>query len=395
MNYGQRIASSSENYLLFGAIDEESSDVVLAFVKKLNEDFQYLENNVFEIDSRKVEFKVRALPNDMKMLSFLAGELSNSSTYFSTVADVSQVDGNDFNKWFDFSNPSYWKPWNHSKRLSDAAKVGVKNAESTKRQKLTSFISKELKSRQEFKPPLASFVTCAKAEPLHLKNNTVKEHFLKIFKICTSETNFKNAKSFKDIPTKSLFVKFVNFIHDEMSCNFLSKKIKQWFNESFSGGDRDFTFRFRGKESNSFLRNFQKLILFVFELVEKIQLKQRLIEIHYQCKKLRKLLTLSVRIVNFDQEGVEEMKNVGKQLFKACCLFYQNVTSSLWTLCIAAQHLFMLRHAMKILILVLDVTQWRVGSRSTKRLASTLIILPSKTVGLLYFDMNISTRTWF
>ncbi len=28
------------------------------------------------------------LPNDMKMLAFLAGELTNSATYFSTFADV-------------------------------------------------------------------------------------------------------------------------------------------------------------------------------------------------------------------------------------------------------------------------------------------------------------------
>ena len=117
-----------------------------------------------------------------------------------------------------------------------------------------------------------------------------------------------------------------------MSCNFLSKKIKQWFNESFSGGENEFTFRFRGKESNSFLRNFPKLILFVSKLIDRQQLKQRLLEIQVQCKHLRKILSLSVPIVNFNREEVDEMKVIGKQLFKVCCLFDQNVLPSLWTL---------------------------------------------------------------
>ena len=35
-----------------------------------------------------VRFVFSELPNDMKMLAFLAGELSNSATFFSTFADV-------------------------------------------------------------------------------------------------------------------------------------------------------------------------------------------------------------------------------------------------------------------------------------------------------------------
>ena len=89
-----------------------------------------------------------------------------------------------------------------------------------------------------------------------------------------------------------------------------------WFNESFSGGEREFTFRFRGKESLSFLRNFPRLILFIFNQIEKKQLKERLMEVHLQCINLRKLLSLSVRIINFDEDLLEEMLSVGKKLFK-------------------------------------------------------------------------------
>ena len=44
----------------------------------------------------KVEYKITGLPNEMKILSFLAGELSNSSTCFTTFANVNQSEANDY-----------------------------------------------------------------------------------------------------------------------------------------------------------------------------------------------------------------------------------------------------------------------------------------------------------
>ena len=348
LNCGQRLASSSENFLIFGANVNESSEIVTAFLTKLHKDLQFLINNVFNINGRKVEFRVGELPNDMKMLCYLSGELTNTATYFSSFANVSQSSSNDFKKTFmvngSANSNENWSPWNYAKRISDAEKVAKKkselnktnNAESTKRQKLTAYISKDLQSRQEFKPILGQFVSCAKAEPLHLKNNTVKEHFMKLFKICTAETNFRNFKNFKDLPSAALIVKFVIFIHNEMNCNFLSKKITTWFNESFTTGNKEFGFRFRGKVSFHFLKNFPKLILFIFNEVKNVKLKQRLMEIHLQCINLRKILSLCVRIVSFDETMLQEMFTVGKQLFKLCCLFDQTISPSLWTVCNAA-----------------------------------------------------------
>jgi len=86
LNVGKRIASSSESYLIFGGDVKETSTVVGKFVQKLLADLKYLESKVFEIavgeKLTKVEFAVAELPNDMKMLAFLSGELSNSAHYF-------------------------------------------------------------------------------------------------------------------------------------------------------------------------------------------------------------------------------------------------------------------------------------------------------------------------
>ena len=66
-----------------------------------------------------MEFKLCELPNDMKMLCFLAGELSNSSKYFTTFADVNTDDYRQYNK----SYGNDWKAFSYDKRLQDGAKV--------------------------------------------------------------------------------------------------------------------------------------------------------------------------------------------------------------------------------------------------------------------------------
>lgn len=73
---------------------EENLDAVAKFLKILVNDLKYLKSRDFEIENGfkkvKLEFKVTGLPNDMKMLSFLAGEFPNSATYFTTFANPTQ-----------------------------------------------------------------------------------------------------------------------------------------------------------------------------------------------------------------------------------------------------------------------------------------------------------------
>ena len=74
-------------------------------------------------------------------------------------------------------------------------------------------------------PLIGKFVDSAKAEPLPLKNNTIKERFMHLLMICVSQSNLKQLKSFKEIPKDCIFDKFVSFLKTSMNCNFLSKKI--------------------------------------------------------------------------------------------------------------------------------------------------------------------------
>ena len=46
------------------------------------------QGKVFEINGLSVTFSFEELPNDMKMLAMLGGELSNSATYFFTFGNA-------------------------------------------------------------------------------------------------------------------------------------------------------------------------------------------------------------------------------------------------------------------------------------------------------------------
>lgn len=346
MNVGKRLASSDEQFLIFGGDVDEASKVTANFFRKLVTDIKYLESEIFSITVEetifKIEFLFCELPNDMKMLCFLGGELSNASFYFSTFANVNQKDSFDFTKSFSkVEHNASWKPFTYEKRIKDAEKVQNKKivleksnlAKSTKRTKITSYIANELKSRQEFVPVIGKYIDCAKAEPLHLKNNTVKERFMFLLKICVAQSNLQNAKDFNSIPEESLFRKFVLFVQSNMGCNFLAGKIKTWYNENSGKVEKEFSFRFRGKESFLYFKHFPSLIVTILSLVKTEQIKLRLHEIYFQSIHLRQLISYAVRIENFNEEMLLCMFEEGKLLFKACCLFDQRVSPSMWTLC--------------------------------------------------------------
>ena len=182
LNIGRGVLSSNENYLLFGANCKEDCIPVARFLKKVVSDISDLEKSTFSLDcngtSIDVKFKISELPNDMKMLAFLAGELSNVAMYFSTFADVSSDTMNKLDGTFGFTGKEVWKPWRYETRINVAKQVGTlkkslvkkQMAASTRRSKITSFIAQK-HSRQEFEPVVGKLIDRAHVDPLHLKNN--------------------------------------------------------------------------------------------------------------------------------------------------------------------------------------------------------------------------------
>ena len=217
------------------------------------------------------------------------------------------------------------------------SKLSKTTSSDTNRNKVTQYIA-SIQSRQEEVPLLEQYIDNAKSEPLHLKNNTIKELFMKIFHICTSNSIFNKAKSFENIPKACLFVKFVQAIHDVMCCNGLSKKIKKWYNENNGQIEKAFSFRFRGKESNLYMQKFPAIINIVYVNVVNTKAKKQLCQILFQSIKARELLSYCVRVGNFSEEDLNSMERVSRELFISCCLYGQRVSPSLWTMCNVAPH---------------------------------------------------------
>ena len=346
LNAGKRIMSSSETFTIFGGDFNETSDVVRNYVLDTVQDFRYLEKNIFPIPFKNstinVEFKFAEFPNDMKFLYFLAGELSNKAKFFTTFANVSSDDMRDVTKSF---GPQ-WKAWDYSKRIADSIKVAEfkKTLKSnvtceTNRNKIRAYIKGTLISRQEFKPLLEEYIDLAKCEPLHLKNNVCQDYFNKVLlQICSLKLT--KVKLFKELPSDDIFCVLVTFVKSTMKLNLLSKKLVAWFNET-KRTEKDFSFRFRGEESYGFLKCFPTLFQFFLPYFEAKgeSFPLPFMRLFRQLLCVRKLISYSVRVHNFNQEDLDNMMSASKVLKKYICLETSSVKPSLWVLCqIAPYH---------------------------------------------------------
>lgn len=182
---------------------------------KLVSDIKYLEGKVFKVNGRDIKPE---LPNDMKMLCFLGGELSNSTKYFSSFGNVSYDNMNSLKFTFGLSEGNEWRPWDYETRLKVVKQVKnlkekiskSKSSESKKRSKTTSFIAKK-QSRQEFSPRIGKLINKAHIEPLHVENNSFVVMFKHIlpFSIERSELS-QSSNKFSKVSSLSPFAKLIS-----------------------------------------------------------------------------------------------------------------------------------------------------------------------------------------
>lgn len=339
LNIGRGVLSSKENYLLFGANCSENCIPMQRYIKLLLADIQHIEQSVFpclydgpegEV-TVNVKFCVAELPNDMKMIAFLSGELSNSAKHFSSFADVSNDNANEVKGTFGVKENNTWHPWEYSYRLTVVKKVeGLKktlskekSADRTKRSKITSFIAK-LKSRQEFIPLLGPIVDRIHIEPLHLKNNACAlAHRYLLDEVIAISSLPKAIKNFSEIPSSSPIVRYIGVMKTKCCLSRLAKKIIKWFNETQAEG-KNFDYRFTGKESRGFLHNFMYLIGVVEPSTQPGTKRHFTIHVlAYFCLTLRNCVSLFSRIEITDTDLVE-LESHCRTLFTLNCLFFSH-----------------------------------------------------------------------
>ncbi len=342
LNIGQHILSRNENFLLFGANCSENCLPVKRFITKLMSDISHIKKKSYSVlckgEPVVVKFVIGELPNDMKMLAFLGGELTNSATYFSTFADVSKDSIVNCKGTFGPHPTDTWKPWDYAKRVKDADAVkkfkkmiNPNLASTTKRNKVTAFIAKQ-KSRQEFIPLVADLISKAHIEPLHLKNNACALAHRLLLKLAISWSNLSTSIStFSQVPPQSIFFKYVDSLKSKCGLNRLAKRIVRWFNDTGANG-KDFDYRFTGKDSRMFLHNFMFLIsVLEGQAITKSQQAIQIVHIHAcLCLSLRNAVSLFSR-VNISDEEVSELKTHCRNFYRGYCLYF-NVNPTVWSL---------------------------------------------------------------
>ena len=186
-----------------------------------------LEGKVFKINDLHVTFGFKELPNDMKMLAMLGGELSNAATYFSSIGNASKNDYTDLQGSFGSDASCKWRPWSFQQRVKVAESVekskislqGKPGSAKAKRSKVTEFIAHQ-KSRQEFTPLVAKLVDNAHVEPLHLKNNAWQYFFKALLKESIGNSNIlPSQETFSDVPEDSCFANVVTVLQMRLRQN--------------------------------------------------------------------------------------------------------------------------------------------------------------------------------
>jgi len=157
----------------------------------------------------------------MKMLSFLAGELSNSASYFSTFEDVSTDTMTKLDGTFGRDGRVLWKPWKYENRMMVVKQVDIfkkslekkKMAASTCRAKVTSFIDQK-HSCQEFEPVVGKLIDRAHVDPLHLKNNAcARAHQQLLSEVIAMSKLTDESNSFSHVSAHSPFSSYIAAMH--------------------------------------------------------------------------------------------------------------------------------------------------------------------------------------
>lgn len=352
INVGKRVASSNDNFIIFGGNCEETSLVVRKYCQFLCNEISEIEKKVFEIEGLPVTFKCAELPNDMKMLAMLGGELPNSARFFSTFADVSKDNCTDLKGTF-LSHPSLsqgstirpprtqtmWKPWKYEERIKIANEVvKFKKSLSEKqlkekkfRSKVTEFIARK-NSRQEFVPLIGKLIDLAHVEPLHIKNNAWQYFFKGVLKEAVGKSNLSDScKKFADIPNDSIVSRVVTALKFEVKAKCLARKVKKWYDET-QGKGQDLQYRFTGKDSRLLCHNFMRLIKWLSSENDSHQQRKTVLIFAYLGLRLRDCVSLFSRF-DITVEQFTKLSISAREYYRVNALFLPtSVNPTVWTI---------------------------------------------------------------
>ena len=182
---------------------------------------------------------------------------------------------------------------------------------------MTEFIAKK-KSRQKFTPLVGKLIDKAHVEHFHLKYNAWQYFFKAVLgNQFLSQTFIHSCKSFSEIPKDRCFYKVIIALQYEVKANRVATKVIKWFNE---GHRLDFAYRFTGKDSRLFCRNFVQLIKAMSCTSDSSSQKQRVLVLSYIGLRLRDCCSIFNRL-NINESDIDKLTKTALEYFRANSLF--------------------------------------------------------------------------
>ena len=249
-NVKHRVASNKHNFLLVGGNCKEDDSAFLDVLRNLSAEMKSLEKQTFLINGHNIKFDFGILSSDQKFIASINGELSNSSTYPSSFADVSTSTMLNLNG----AIGKEWNEWQYPKRIVDATAVAKFKQKETSRSKITKFIASR-KSRQEFTPVMDIFGTKSYCEPLHIHNLAWQKWNQKLLKIVLELTTTPPKKG--TLSDGSLFARYLSLLKEHKLAK-LALKISAWYLEPSKSSTLNI--RFTGEESKKFCWSFMSIL---------------------------------------------------------------------------------------------------------------------------------------
>ena len=139
-----------------------------------------------------------------------------------------------------------WKPWTYESRLENAAEVEsfkqtlTKYAPSTQCTKVLNYMSKDLKTRQEFVPIIERLVDKAFADSFHNGNNGWQNFHSILLKEACQRAKLSTipsdcTKKVHDLLRDNILRKFIVCLKQDLHAGRLYKKVCKWFRGGMKG----------------------------------------------------------------------------------------------------------------------------------------------------------------
>ncbi len=263
LEFGRRVHSPYNNFVIFVANAKENSEACYAFCRHILAKMKELQGRKFEIafkegeEDRVQEFEFRPglILGDQKWIADFCGEVSNSATYPSSFCNVSKQQLQDTDGGI--GSGEKWQEWSLDDRrraLSELKTVCDRYVKMHRYEPSREYLVKwlaELKSRQIAEPPLGEFCRLAEICILHvalLAWGDLASDFVFGFlqRICGTHRG-----KFRDLPENHPFCIFIHALFDAGASRFAKHLRRQW-NE----GAKTLDYRLRGQEVEVLCKHF-------------------------------------------------------------------------------------------------------------------------------------------